>query len=221
MSKELKHWSTKAPLIVPGLILCEGKSDAAFFLALLQDRGIDNYWPIYPTGDSGDWGRSGYSRTLEGLRARAGFKNVTKLIVTGDNDGNPDKQWVDLRADVRGKGYMCPDEPFVLSEQGEPRVAAIMLPGTGRHGNLETLLLDGCSWDATQQGCLDTYCECFKYDDWKEGNKAKMRLRCMIAASCSKDPQISTVRIWNDQDNPISISHSCFDPLADFLRDPA
>jgi hypothetical protein len=66
---------------------------------------------------------------------------------------------------------------------------------------------------------LDTFCDQTKarHENWAINSKAKMRLRCTIAASYGDDPGLSLNYLLSRNDNPIDLGDVVFDPIANFL----
>jgi hypothetical protein len=202
------------PLSQPTFILCEGKSDAAFFFRLTRERGLNGF----QFGWAG--GKTEFGSYLNGLRTRikTGFERV---IIVRDCDENPQGAFDDVVAQIRtaqDHPYPIPVAPKIIATERTPHIAVLLLPDSNQNGTLETILVESIRDrrpDLFQ--CMLTYAQCTGTVNWDIGKYSKMQLHSLIAASCPKNPGCSLTIIWADRDNPIALDHPCFNPLCDYL----
>src|SRR3990167_1593071 len=211
------------PLAGPYLILCEGGNDYAFFKALLRIRNIPDFqiaFPEYP--DQHSDGRNGIGTLLGGLIVKDGFSNLQGIIVTSDNDDDQNASFRLIQDQIRQAGkYNVPARPFEVTKIKDlPSLIVLMLPWNDEPGNLETLCLrSACDKWPQLAACLEVYCQCSDVPTWTLTKQSKMRLRCLITATCKQDPNTSLSHIWERQEQfHIPLDHQCFDNIAKFLK---
>ena len=114
--------------------------------------------------------------------------------------------------------FPVPKSPFSI-EGNDFRVAVYLLPGEGKTGTLEHLLLDAAfAKTASLQNCLDEFSTCTGALRSSKPNKlAKMRMSALAAAFCEDNPWCSANTMWSDDKNPVPIDSACFDHIGDFL----
>ena len=204
----------------PGVVVCEGRSDANFLSALFDHHGIDGFEVTFPTGEQGGGeGALSIGKCLKGIMAGSGARAIKTVVIVRDCDDSPDKSFRQARSDLEFAQLDVPDQPtrFTL---GDPRVAILMIPGAGTKGTLETLLLQAIK-DANPafMDCVDKFASCL--DDphsWSENKRAKMKLQALIAGCCKQDPASSLSWVWGKSGNPVPIDSSHFDEIAEFFK---
>ncbi len=114
--------------------------------------------------------------------------------------------------------FPVPRSPFSI-EGNDFRVAAYLMPGEGKTGTLEHLLLDAAfAKVASLQKCLDDFSTCTgALRSSKPNNLAKMRMSALAAAFCEDNPWCSANTMWSDKKNPVPIDSACFNHIGDFL----
>ena len=207
------------------VILCEGKGDKVFFERLIANRGLPQFTVIYPNDqrETAPGGRSGFPQRLKALQVESGFSNIMGILVTSDNDEDPNRSFGDIQAKLReAGGFGVPVQPSIAarSQDGFPTVVVLMLPRTGQQGNLETLCLPAIydRWPNIKT-CLDEFAMCAGVEAWPIGKASLMRLRSMIAAVCRSDPNTGLPYAWSRTEELIPLEHNCFDHIADLIRD--
>lgn len=199
------------PIVQPTYIVCEGKSDAAFFFRLVRDRNMNGF----QVGWAG--GKSNFGSYLNGLPPRTSPR-LRHLILVRDCDNDPGAAFHDLIQQLQATRYPKPTAPRT-TVTGDPGISILMMPDTDRAGVLETLLVEAIqSKHAQLFQCVESYAQCARTTAWPIDKYSKMQLACMIAASCSKNPGCSLTTIWAEDGNPISLDHQCFDLIYGYLR---
>jgi hypothetical protein len=203
----------------PRLIICEGFGDVGFINALLEHRQISNCNVGCPTK------RTSTSEGKEGIReylgAFVGVKTAPILEAVAlviDSDTNPNGAFNSMNEAWEFAELEGPTQPFVV-EQKTVVVAVFVMPGNGKIGTLEHLLLDAVfgRTPKTKQ-CLDDFAACVGgIDLWAANKQAKMRFSALIAATCKTNPYCSPAWIWGQSGNPVPIDGAEFSELADFL----
>ena len=114
--------------------------------------------------------------------------------------------------------FPAPKEPFNIEER-DLRVAVYLLPGEGRTGTLEHLLLDAVfAKTGTLPDCLEKFAICTgALRSSKPNQLAKMKMSVLAAAFCEDNPWCSANTMWSDEKNPVPISSTCFNHIGDFL----
>lgn len=202
------------------LILCEGKSDAAFFRDLLANRGIQGYRIGFPEPDHTalGHGRPAMRSYLESAVVRPGFKrHVKTVVVVSDNDlPNAFDVVKDL---IPEDSYARPDAVRTIAREDNKIDTAIVLVPFAPLGALEALILEALEWGLVKKQALQAYRWITGVSRWPHLKQDKMRIRCIIAASCEKNPDCSLTWMWKASNTgiPFSLSHTAFTPLATYL----
>lgn len=206
----------------PRTILCEGEGDRSFFRHLIESRGLprfDVFCPGKPYTEDG--AVEGYDDMLTLFATGDGFRDVTGILVQGDNDEHPGKKFNDIRNKIgAAEGYTPPAQPLeVVRNNTRPPLLVMMLPWVGEHGALETLCLRSAE-DAHPKirDCVEAHVRCVDVSEWDLVKQHKMRLRCMMTSICKTDPYTSLVHAWSRSVEMIPLNHSCFNQIADFLQ---
>ena len=206
----------------PRVILCEGEGDRSFFKHLIEERGLppfDIFCPGRPYTEDG--AVEGYDDMLTLFTTGHGFRDVTGILVQGDNDEQPQNKFTDIRNKIgAAEGYAPPAQPLeVVRNNGRPALVVMMFPWVGELGALETLCLRSAEDTHPRiRACVEAHVRCVDVSEWDLVKQHKMRLRCMMASICKTDPNTSLVYAWSRRPiEMIPLSHSCFNQIADFL----
>jgi hypothetical protein len=163
----------------------------------------------------------GYDDMLNTFTTGDGFRDVTGILVQGDNDEQPEEKFTKIREKIEAaEGYIAPPRPLdVVKHEGRPPLVVVMFPWVGKLGALETLCLESAG-DAHPRvrDCVEAHFRCVDASGWDLVKQHKMRLRCMIASICRTDPYTSLVHAWSRTVELIPLNHACFNQIADFLR---
>jgi hypothetical protein len=215
MTFELPRTVVTVPL--PFLIVCEGYSDLRLLDELLQHHGIGNCSIGCPSRDFGKGSFPGYMRAL---RAVLDIQAITLrgVLIIVDADSSRAGAFANATAALREGGFPVPASSFAIEELN-PRVAVYIMPGEGRDGTLEHLLLDAAYRESPQaEECTSTFFECIGGLGPTPNQEAKMRLSSLIGATCKDNPWSSAAMIWRDTGNPVPINSPSFDHIVDFIR---
>ena len=217
-------------MATPWIILSEGDGDEAFFRHLIAARGILNVEvqkrpkPDTPEERIPD-GNSGFGKWLTALAPQTGIDKHAGILIATDNDSDPEASFRAIQKQIKlARGYGVPDAPGAIkaSQDDKPPVAVLVLPGDGELGCLETLCLKA-ALDRRRKlaKCIRGYLQCIGTADWTVSNKAKLRMRCLLAAACKKNPNTGLPFAWTKEkgrpEDLIPLKHRCFDRVADFL----
>lgn len=205
-----------------GFILCEGQGDQAFFRHLIRERPLPEFQIDFPKKEGAPAGKDAFGQYLTALRAGRGFEKLSGILVVSDNDDDPEGSFAQVRQQIRSAGkYAVPNKPLETAKaDGVPAIVVLMLPWPEMPGNLETLCLPSAydKWPEIR-ACLDAYCRCAGTDNWGPRRQSQMRMRCLLSATCASDPNTGLPYAWSRSETLIPLNHSCFDQVANFLRD--
>ena len=213
------------PFHLSRLILCEGRRDESFFLALIDARVLPAHHVVSPEEEHGG-GLSGFPRALQGMGTARGFEGITEIVLAADNDDDPDANFNEVVGYVKmnpklgspAREVGIPTEPNVRAVGGIS-VTALMLPWARIPGSLDSLCLEAASHaHATQSQCVDIYAKCVSADSWPVSKQAKMKLRSLFAGTHRRNPDIGFGNVWRDKSCLVPLKDNCFNQLADFLR---
>jgi hypothetical protein len=207
------------PINSTRVLLCEGSGDKSFFKELIRIRALPEFYITHPIDKLHDGGRRGFSQRLRALKLQPGFDAVRGIIVTSDNDNNPDASFREVRALIHDAGYNAPNHPFVINA-GPPAITVMMIPAPDETGQLETLCLAAIrdAWPL-QFRCAEAYAGCVGIGTWTTGKQERAKLRALISHICKKDPNSSLTHVWSDgREVVIPLDRNCFDHIAAFLN---
>jgi hypothetical protein len=201
----------------PYVIVCEGFQDTGFVCAFLKHLGINNCDVTFPkTKRDGCDGESGIPKMVQLV---AGIATVEGIAIIRDADMDADDSF--RKACIAfEKPYDIPDESFVVKKGRHKRTGVFIMPGKGKTGAVEHLLLEAAFTSHPPLAkCVKELETCNQYSaNWSENKKAKMRMQCVIASFCRANPGCSLGYIWRKgADNPLDIASPAFKELADFL----
>jgi hypothetical protein len=206
----------------PVHVVCEGNSDKGFLEHLIQDRGLRGFDIGCPTPETvGAHGLSGFRKYFLALETSTDRPKLKGLLVVADADENADRRFQEVRGAVAVMGCDL-NEPFVSQrfDSKNVTVEVFLMPGRGRTGTLEHLLLDAIfEGNRELEPCVNSFRECLRGPGgWSENKQAKMRLHALIAGCCEEEPSTNLATVWNKRGNPIPLNSSKFDELAETLR---
>jgi hypothetical protein len=207
----------------PFFIATEGMGDARFIEELLKFKGIANCSVGCPSRESarGKTGKDAfpdYFASIQIARSRANSTRLLGLLVVADADTNAEKAFKATATALESAMFPTPKDAFSIEGSGL-RVAVYLLPGEGKTGTLEHLLLKAAfAKTASLQKCLDDFAACTgALRSSKPNNLAKMRMSALAAAFCEDNPWCSANTMWSDEKNPVPINSACFNHIGDFL----
>lgn len=185
------------------LILCEGKDDLTFLRAIISRHAIPDTQVMF-TGN----GDSAFGSKLTQLIQLGQLDLVSSVLLVGDNDTNPPQKFRRILSQVRAVSHVpVPVRRLqIATRRGQPSLAVAMIPwrvrGRGmdgnRPGNIETLILDVMKGEyADVAKCVESFFQCVpNVKDWDISPQSKMRLSCLIAATCKRDPDCPPLFMW-------------------------
>ncbi len=207
----------------PFFIATEGIGDARFVDELLKFKGITNCSVGCPSqrsakGKTGKDAFADYFASIQVARGRLNSARLQGLLVMADANGSPGKAFAAITSALESAMLPAPEKPFSIEENGL-RVAVYLLPGEGKTGTLEHLLLEAIfARTETLQDCLDKLSTCTGALRSSRPNQlAKMKVSVLAAAFCEDNPWCSANTMWSDDNNPVPINSACFDDIGKFL----
>jgi hypothetical protein len=206
------------PLRAPGLLLCEGPDDFAFFISMLADLTISRDIVDVERLD----GRRQLHDRLNALPIRDASGRLRALGIVCDADDPDDgpAAFRRIRDDLRNTGYTAPTQaPEIASGPwgGGPSlsVGVYVMPDNLATGALEDLCLSVIDEDPTLP-CVDEFLSCVSTTGnlvWREQVRSKARLNAWLASR--EDP---TRRLGQAiSAGVIPADARAFEPIRDFL----
>jgi hypothetical protein len=203
----------------PFVIVCEGFQDAGFICALLRHLRVGNCDVTFPKKKrDGANGEGGIAAMVSLLSAVPSVEGIA-IIRDSDNDA---AQSFETACAAYAKPFDVPEQPFTVKRGRHKTTGVFLMPGKGRTGALEHLLLAAVfATHLPLANCIRSLEICNqRATNWSENKKAKMKMQCVIASFCQDDPGCSLGFIWHKgADNPIDFTSPVFQELAAFLID--
>lgn len=189
------------------LIVVEGKDDTKFFVKLLDEINITDFfvWGID--------GKDNFNNDLPLLSKLPGFSNLTHFVVIRDND--TDDAFTSVRNIICRKiGF--PNAPSTHGEftSGTPQIGVFIMPGEAVEGNaIEDLCLktvEKCS----AMKCVNEFISCLSALKDKPKNMSKAKVQAFLASQ----PEIANSIGQGASKNYWNFNSPILDELKDFLR---
>ena len=160
----------------PNLILVEGKDEENFFNALLKEMEIEDY-QILSLG-----GKDNFPKNLSVITAAPGFDQVKKLGIIRDADENYDNALKSICGALNFCRLPIPSTTNQL-EGENPAVGIFIMPGEGKSGALEDLLLESVQNDQATP-CVNNYFVCLKENlsNWPPKNISKSWIHAFLSS---------------------------------------
>ncbi|PYV63046.1 MAG: hypothetical protein DMG97_38750 [Acidobacteria bacterium] len=210
---------------LPFILVCEGYGDAKFFNKFLEFLKIDNCSVGCPSRDvckeyEGDTDLEKYLHGIRFITRKQGAAPFRGLLVIVDADEKPQEQFVYAVEALKNAGFPVPQKEFILSEQDGLRIGVFLMPGEGRSGTLEHLLLEATLIKTPAfVDCLEQFSTCTGIiPSGTENQQAKMKMSALVGATCKNNPWASPAHVWSDPGNPVPIESKAFDHISKFLR---
>lgn len=182
------------------LILCEGASDKAFFSGIVELLGLealfDIWFPQLTDYDSG--GRDKFGQWLTNVKTQENFiRSVEGLLVVSDKDEDAAVTFPLVQGHIAQAGLEVPPEELLITPNGRPRVAIMMLPLGLNSGCLESHLLEAAyyRWPQIREP-LDQFVASTPVRTWPIHKQNKSRIQSIIASVCQQDPEASLRKTW-------------------------
>jgi hypothetical protein len=226
------------------LILSEGPGDEAFFNELIKVHGLSGF--EVPARDklkvmkqkqsqpsskkSVAQGDGAFQTMLEAISIGSEYEDVGLVIVVADCDNNPAGQFEKVVKQIKGAGdFAVPSKPLDVAElDGKRSTAVLMLPWEGEKGALETLCYDVASHKGNGKKvgqCVEAFINCVEATGWKPQQLSKLKLRCIMASRCPRDPNTGLQYAWKDKGKkrpkdliPLDSKNNTLKKIVDYLK---
>ena len=136
----------------PKLLIVEGKDEEGFFGAFLRVLALSEIQV------AGIGGKTQISPNLKALVKDPDFPKIVSLGIIRDANANPKAAFQSVRDALKAASLPIPRQ-LMRSAPGHPKVAVMLLPPTGRSGDLEDLCLEAVK-DEPIMNCVNQYLKC-------------------------------------------------------------
>jgi hypothetical protein len=180
------------------LIVSEGPGDLAFFKKLIEIRKLENFKLFKRTGGEPE-GAGSFERILKSITVGTEYAECGLIVIVADNDVDPVASFRQILKQIKAaREFAIPERPREVATKEKLRsVSVLMLPWDDVPGDLETVCFDLASRARPKIArCVGRYVKCVKAEPWSPSQLSKLRLRCLIAASCPKDPNTGLPHAW-------------------------
>ncbi len=160
-------------------------------------------------------GKDNLKDFLPAFAVMPGFKmNVRSLGIVRDADKSEESAFESVQSALRNARIPFPNQIGQTAVEGDhPAITALILPGRGRSGYLETLLCESFKDDPLNQ-CVDEFFECVKKRNGVADPNDKARARIYIAAQESPNVAVGIAAkkgVWK-------FENEAFDCVREFLE---
>lgn len=214
----------------PYFVLCEAAADANTFSALIKQNNLPDIFQFeYPDDEKYGFGKDAFWSKLSPLALWADIEDLKGIILLRDTDDKPDTALRELKQQLRKANKEQGDFPDIFF--AEPN--DFLTPSVGgtypilfasvpfsKPGCLETLILPAVEKAFSEhKNCLDKYEACCNINDWPLAKQHKMRLACLVATICEKDPTCSVSNMWYKEEfKKLLTDKESFGEIIDFFK---
>jgi len=202
----------------PYVIVCEGYQDLGLICALLTHLGIKNCDVTYPKKIEGGNGKDAICKSVTLL---AGAPIVKGVLVVTDADDDAPGAFAKICVGMSTSKFPIPKTPFSVEKTKSMRSGVFLMPGSGKNGALEHLILEIVKTERPDLiTCVESYRRCTAgAEAWSDNKDAKMKMQCIVAATCEKNPYCSLSWVWDSKyaTIPVKIDSPVLKELSDFL----
>jgi hypothetical protein len=175
-------------VVLPNVLVVEGKEEQLFFAALSESMGIANL-QVMPIG-----GKDTIHGSLPALAVQGAFRRLAvSLGIIRDANSNAASAFASVCGALKKADLETP--PDVMVPLGEkPRVTVMVLPGGGQPGTLEDLCLAAVAEDPAMH-CVDEYMACLDVGLRNAGrqvprNPSKARIHAFLSSRPAPDKRL-------------------------------
>ena len=141
-------------------------------------------------------------------------------MIAVDSDDSPTAAFEGVRRQIVELGdFPVPTSPFAIaSANGLPDIVVMLMPFKGT-GCLETICREAAysKW-ANLKPAIEGLVTARGVESWPQCNRAKMEVRCLIATTCRKQPDVSLQDHWQrNEEFHIPVDHPVFDEIANLF----
>lgn len=190
----------------PNLLVVEGKEDLLFFDAIIKHMNLQGI-QIIPIG-----GKQKLQHSLRALVNTPGFYKVGSLGIVRDADSNWNDSFKSVCSALRSAGLPAPKFPL-MPANGNPRVAVLILPGSGKPGMLEDLCLEAVMHDPAMK-CVKAYFQCLDKQGITVSNLAKAKIQAFLASRKEAGKRLGEAA----QAGYLPLDHDVFEEVRAFLK---
>ena len=197
-------------------LLVEGNDERNFFEAFVEHLQLANVQIQVLDG------KDRLRESLETLAGASGFRRVRSIGIVRDADASAAAAFQSVQTSLRnanqvvrawsGVEFPVPERPEESAGEG-PSLSVLILPGSGDHGMLETLLCRTFAGTDVDH-CINGFFQCAEESGNPVYRPDKARARAYLATT--RDPHLSVgVAAKRDRWN---LDHDAFDGVRGFLR---
>ena len=199
------------------LLLVEGKDEENFFKALFEKKNIKAI-QIIKCG-----GKDQFKDKIKAITKLPNFDEAESLAVMQDADRSADAAFESVCSILKKNGLPFPKKPETFSpgpaKAGFPKAGVFIVPGGGKSGSLETLLLSTVEPKSLLE-CVDSFMDCAKKASESNGykppkNMDKARCRAFLSSMERDTPSLGVAAqkgCWNLQSDKLQ-------PVLRFLKE--
>jgi hypothetical protein len=136
----------------PKILIVEGRDEEGFFGALLRELDLAEIQV------AGIGGKTQIRPNLKALVKDPDFSKIVSIGIIRDANADPKAAFQSVRDALKAAELPIPKQ-LMRPVAGPPKVAVMLLPPTGRSGELEDLCLEAVK-DEPIMSCVDQYFKC-------------------------------------------------------------
>lgn len=197
----------------PILIVCEGRDDERFLVAMLSALGVTTPFLVEFVEGAGKLGDY-----ILAVRRRPGFQNVRAFAVIRDADNDAAAAFASVRGFLADSGYPVPARSGQLGQGGingaALTVGVFIMPDGAQPGALEDLYLAALT-DDPSLACVNAFLDCTApHAPMEPSQRSKAQIHAWLASR--REPAIRLAQALND--HYVSPWHPAFGPIRAFLQ---
>ena len=191
----------------PNLILVEGISDEYFFSCFCKNLNREDIDLLNVEG------KPNFPNAIKTVGSITSFSEKVRFLgIIRDADDSPEDSFKSVRNALTAANFPAPSKPLEIAE-GDPNVCVLLLPGGGKPGELEDLILD--SWrDNPVFECVNEYFDCIKNKaDEMPRKPSKAKVQVFLGSCKETDSRLGIAA----EKKYINLDHSAFDIIRDYF----
>ncbi len=174
--------SGKIKIKYPKIIIVEGKDEEGFFNAFLNKLNLEGIQV------AGIGGKKQIRPNLKALVNEPDFSKITSIGIIRDANADPKAAFQSARDALKAADRPLPKQP-AMPVAGPPRIIIMLLPSSGRQGELEDLCLEAVQ-EEPRMRCVEEYFACLDELGIKKPHKlSKAKIAALL--SYQEDPASS------------------------------
>jgi hypothetical protein len=190
------------------LLLVEGKDEMNLFSKLFREWNIEDV-------ELGNYeGKDKLGIYLKLVKITANFEKLESIGIIRDADDSVQNTFTSVCNHLKNAGFGFPISLGESCRHNNIKISIFLMPNCKSTGETENLFIESIRDEEIYKECIINFLECAKKHGKEIDNKAEAYAYIAVQKKPEKSFGVSVKDgYW------LNLSHPCFDPLKDFLRE--